>query len=115
MFEGTEDEVEEWYGARRRFTDVIAAWEDGKTIQFNSRYGWEDCYDNKPAWDINGQYRIKPEGLKWTDLKIGDVIRSEGMSWMVTGIDARNDTNLHIYFNGNWYGDFELKDFEKVE
>lgn len=57
----------------------------------------------------------EPKKLKWTDLKIGDIVCREKLFWMVTGIDARNDTQQHIYFNDNWYDDFELEDFEKVE
>lgn len=115
LFEGTEDEVDEWYTPRRHLADVIAAWEDGKTIQYNSGYGWEDCCDNKPAWDINSQYRIKPEGLKWTDLKIGDIVTNGTRTYMVIGIDSKGKYGSHILFGNEWITDGDLQDWEKVE
>ncbi len=55
--------------------------------------------------------------LKWTDLKIGDVIRQkEGtISYLVTGIDTSPSTNKHIFTDGIWVSDEELTDWEKVE
>ena len=32
---------------------------EGKTIQYNSGHGWEDCCDNNPSWACNVEYRIK--------------------------------------------------------
>ncbi len=117
LFEGTEEEVDDWYTARRQFADVIAAWEDGKIIQYNSGYGWEDCCDNKPAWDVKSQYRIKPEGLKWTDLKIGDIVQNENLtrSMMVIGIDYKEGAISHIFTGAEWLTEEDLKDWEKVE
>lgn len=122
LFEGTEDESEEWYTSRRNFTDVIAAWEDGKTIQFleDSTGNWLTV--GKPKWSINTQYCIKPEGLKWTDLKIGDIVheKNETVTRMVTAIDTSNEpvgggTILHIGLGDWWISDEELEDWEKVE
>ncbi len=117
LFEGTEDECEKWYTARRQFANIIAAWEDGKIIQYNSGHGWEDCCDNKPMWDITSEYRIKPEGLKWTDLKIGDVIQNESHthSMMVTGIDYRENEQAHILIGREWITNYQLESWEKVE
>jgi hypothetical protein len=114
LFEGTDDECDKWYESRKNLTDVIVAWEDGKHIQFrkNGEGEWVNVYN--PSWDLENEYRIKPN-LKWTDLKVGDVVRHEEMSWMVTGIDARSGTTQHIHFNNCWYYDFELEDWEKVE
>lgn len=117
LFEGTEDEVDNWYTARKHLANVIAAWEDGKAIQFfdDSIGDWADV--EKPKWSTDNRYRIKPEEkkLKWTDLKIGDIICSGKMSYMITGIDAKNVTESHIHFAGKWRGDFELEGWEKVE
>lgn len=117
LFEGTEDECEKWYEARRHFANDIEAWEDGKIIQYNSGYGWEDCCDNKPAWDVKSQYRIKPEGLKWTDLKIGDIVQNENLtrSMMVIGIDYKEGAISHIFTGAEWLTEEDLKDWEKVE
>lgn len=57
----------------------------------------------------------EPEVLKWTDLKIGDVIRKDGrnLTAMVTSIDSYAD--IHIYAGDYWYTDEELKEWKKVE
>ena len=115
LFESTEKEANDWYEARKQFADVIAAWEDGKTIQFNSGYGWEDCCNNKPAWDVTSKYRIKPESLKWTDLKIGDIIRNGEDTFMITGIDTDGVYDCHILAGDRWLKDTELESWEKVE
>ena len=117
LFEGTEEEVDEWYIPRRHFADVIAAWEDGKTIQYNAGHSWEDCYNNKPAWKITSEYRIKPERLKWIDLKIGDTIQNEShtQSKMIIGIDYREESKSHILIGETWLDDDDLELWEKVE
>lgn len=114
LFEGTEDEVDKWYIPRKHLINVIAAWEDGKTIQFfdDSIGDWADV--GEPKWSIDTQYRIKPEGLKWTDLKIGDIIRYNNLMTMVTAIDDSPSTMSHIY-GYDWISDDELEDYEKVE
>ena len=117
LFEGTEEETGDWYNARRQFAGIIAAWEDGKTIQYNSGHGWEDCCDNKPAWDVTSEYRIKQEGLKWTDLKVGDVIWKESHTcpYMVIGMDYREESKSHILIGDTWLDDDDLNYWEKVE
>lgn len=118
LFEGTEDECERWYTSRRHLTNVIAAWEDGKDIQFK----YDDCWveASNPEWNINTMYRIKPEGLKWTDLKLGDVIKCKTETRMVTGIDTTDEPDedgdvCHICAGGWWSTDKELEEWEKVE
>lgn len=56
--------------------------------------------------------------LKWTDLKIGDVIRQkeEGtLSYLVTGIDTDPSIDEHIFARNTWVLDSELEEWEKVE
>lgn len=55
-----------------------------------------------------------PEQLKWTDLKIGDIIANNQLTVMVTGIDSDTD-ELHIYAGDVWYDDSELAYWRKVE
>lgn len=116
LFEGTDDECEEWYTSRKHLDDVIAAWEDGKTIQFyeNSTGNWN--ITGKPMWSTDTLYRIKPE-LKWTDLKVGDVIQNKKHthSMMVIGIDHREEAKSHIYDGLCWLDDDDLEYWEKVE
>ena len=59
----------------------------------------------------------EPNILKWTDLKIGDVIQNacKGMTLMVTGIDSLDTGNVHISAGKQWLADVELENWEKVE
>ena len=123
LFEGTETGCENWYEARKNFADIIAAWEDGKTIQFLAKMGDKDWEDLKnPAWEPMYEYRIKPEGLKWTDLKIGDILRrvdndaDVDMDAMVIAIDRNPATGFHVMVSNSWIADEYLaRDWEKVE
>lgn len=60
----------------------------------------------------------EPDSLKWTDLKIGDIIRTKNgrKVRMVVGIDNDNDnTSLHVVSNV-YISDEELAErWEKVE
>jgi hypothetical protein len=62
LFVGSEVEVKEWCNSRQKFTEIIEAWEDGKTIQFrhSDAEAWADCCQ-APFWNSNTEYRVKPE------------------------------------------------------
>lgn len=46
---------------RHKHADVIHAWAEGAIIQYKNSYvDWGDCHDNKPTWNRNTEYRIKP-------------------------------------------------------
>ncbi len=51
--------------------------------------------------------------LKWTDLKIGDIITNGNLTAMITEIDK--EYRIHICAGHKWYSDEELEDWEKVE
>ena len=52
-------------GQPHKHADLIKAWSDGAIIQhYHSLCGWVDCADNKPSWNVDVQYRIKPEEKK---------------------------------------------------
>lgn len=56
--------------------------------------------------------------LKWTDLKIGDVLRSKssGCCYIITGYDPNGNDGCHLlYFDGSWQEDCFLEHWEKVE
>ena len=76
LFEGTENECYKWYTSRKHLSDEIAAWEDGEYIQFFDKSTCDWHIAGVPNWNVDTQFRIKPEEkkLKWTDLKAGDVI-----------------------------------------
>ncbi len=109
LFEDTEDKVEEWYTSRRHLADIIAAWEDGKSIQFEYDGHWLEA--SNPEWKTNTKYRIKPEGLKWTDLKVGDIVRridtdtGTDVEAMVVAIDKNPATNFHVMIGNDWTTD----------
>ena len=84
------------------------------------------------VFDCNAQHRFKvdngydceyalaylvnePEGLKWTDLKIGDVIRNKELPFikhLITGIDEGAG---QVFFCNSWTKGDELEEWEKVE
>lgn len=99
LYSGTEKECEDWYIPRRHLADIIAQWEDGKEIQMyiengyvSNRKGWVDVAN--PSFSPDSEYRVKPELLKWTDLKIGDVLKNKNTNEtrMVTGITSQADS-----------------------
>jgi len=57
--------------------------------------------------------------LKWTDLKVGDKVKSkdEPFTYMVVGINRKNNPELgHVLFGSLWRSDRELAEkWEKVE
>ena len=67
----------------------------------------------------------EPEGLKWTDLKVGDVIQLSSVDrvtfidrvieCMVTEIDRQDTEACHIRAGVTWLTDEQLKRWEKVE
>jgi hypothetical protein len=50
-----------------KHAEIIKAWADGAIIQFynKEKTSWEDVQWNKPEWDIDTEYRVKPELLLW--------------------------------------------------
>lgn len=55
--------------------------------------------------------------LKWTDLKIGDVIKlkDDTILYLVTGVDPRVEAKSHIRVAAKWIDDDCLCYWEKVE
>ena len=51
--------------------------------------------------------------LKWTDLKVGDVIKEGSATVMVTIVDS-SDYDCHIFAGCEWYSDKMLEKLEKV-
>lgn len=110
--------VNVWCTEHQKFADVAKAWEDGKQIQVKQTNGsWE--YIEQPQWNTEHEYRVTPVTLKWTDLKVGDVIRrKDGNSTaLVTQIDIEDKTGYerHVSIGFEWFDDTKLADWEKVE
>ena len=60
---------------------------------------------------------LEEKKLKWTDLKVGDVIRrcNTSVEYLVTAIDKDKKEESHIYA-GSWIDDGTLENYyEKVE
>ena len=58
---------------KHKHADLIHAWADGAEIQFFSRDKKDWVYTPEPTWQIDNEYRIKPEEKKpvvrwlWSD------------------------------------------------
>lgn len=50
-----------------KHAELIKKWADGAIIQYHiDSDAWEDCSKNKPLWDENTRYRVKPVKVnKW--------------------------------------------------
>lgn len=55
----------------------------------------------------------EPDALKWTDLKVGDIVQKNNCRSMVTLINADND--IHVHINSCPMSDEGLKQWRKVE
>ena len=56
-----------------------------------------------------------PGELKWTDLKIGDVIAKHETIALVNQIDTQGTYDAHIRAGESWISDPELSEWKKVE
>lgn len=81
------------------------------TEEYQYRFTCDDGIDYAFAYLVE-----EPKRLNWTDLKIGDVLRSPSMiEYLVIGIDRNKSKDTHIYASGIWLTDAQLKYWEKVE
>lgn len=102
--------------------EIIKAFGEGKTIQFFGASGdWLDLPENFNL-PLEEDLRIKEEPsekkLKWTDLKIGDVIRKKYEDGYRSATVIRIDTystEKHIGLGGEWLSDEELEEWKKIE
>lgn len=92
--------------------DKVTTIREIESVDYGGRF-----YDGIACWHL--AYLVsEPEEkkLKWTDLKIGDVIRykESGVEYLVTGLDKR-DKRYHIYAANTWISDDSLeRNWEKV-
>lgn len=84
----------------------------------------DESYELRFQLDCKGAYPFvylisEPEEkkLKWTDLKIGDIIQNEctTLCYMVVGIDMREESKTHIYNGVCWLDNDDLNYWKKVE
>lgn len=93
---------------REELIDEIASIESEEKIG-RFRVKRTECY-------YNFAYLIEePQGLQWTDLKLGDIIKKGDVMTMVTEIDAGDVENTHICVgSGSWLDDRELEEYELI-
>ena len=108
--------ADHWCKTHDKFAEIAKAWEDGKTIQHNSGT-WHDCHDNNPFWDLNTEYRVKPDELncvKCEDLKIGDIISDGKIDYMVLGLNHSSGSVSDVFLPCiGWRCNADLKNFYK--
>jgi hypothetical protein len=131
LFIGTKQQCEEWCDSHDKFAREILAWENGKEIQIRLNSDeWCDCVVS-PEWCCDCEYRVKPNGLVWTDLKMGDILRRAGERpaplggrdeyvhieerRMVTGIVDDPGTKRHVQLGGDWIDDDDLEKWSVEE
>ena len=76
----------------------------------------ERFFDGNEHYNL--AYLVEPpeeKKLKWTDLKIGDVITNGRHTAMVTEIDKDCTYGMYIYAGYQWLKDDDLEEWEKVE
>lgn len=117
-FRGTPRECSDYIESHNKFAPVMKAWEDGEEVEFMYEDGTTWLMENMPTWAETNKYRIKPNGLKWIDLNVGDIIEfcSENhLKAMVTEIDFKDDCGRHIYAGNEWLTDVKLENWRKVK
>lgn len=91
---------------RHKHADLIIAWAEGDIIQFLGKNGeWLDCHKNKPSWDDDLEYRIKPKEPVVT------------RKYFMLAYDKETEVRSLHEFNPdleNWYMYIEYHDGEPV-
>lgn len=106
-------EANEWCKKHDKFAEIAKEWEDGKTIQYFDG-NWSDCAYNEPFWDLNTEYRVKPDSVKCEDLKIGDIISDGKIDYMVLGLNHSSGSVSDVFLPCiGWRCDADLKNFYK--
>lgn len=79
----------------------------------------ENKMDKDKQWDNEHCQltKAKEKDLKWTDLKLGDVIKPKDstISYLIIGVDSEGTADSHILIGKTWVEDVNLCDFVKVE
>lgn len=95
------------------YHDRICVLDNIESEDYTNRF-----FANNARWNLAYLVsELEEKKLKWTDLKIGDVIQNEKHthSMMVIGIDHREEAKSHIYDGVCWLDNDDLEYWEKVE
>lgn len=99
-------------GDKRNIHNLVKVYEEAAQHRFKVDNGFDSEY--ALAYLVE-----EPSKLKWTDLKVGDVIRSKdgNSTALVTKIDIEDRTGYerHISTGFEWLNDTGLANWEKVE
>ena len=125
LFVGSKEECKAWCNKRDNLAKIILAWENGRDVQFYSLMERRWVTLNNPSWDGECEYRVKPNGLVWKDLKMGDILWMSGRRpvplggkyeyehfeerRIVTGIVDDSGTKRHVQLGGDWINDEDLE------
>ena len=100
------DNVVHENSARKGVVTEIKDYHD--TLRFNK----DDFCNFGLVYVIKGPEK---KALKWTELTLGDAVKNtDDVICMITGLDPDPEDFRHVYFNGKWYTDEELVEWEKV-
>ena len=75
-FTGTEEECKEWIDEHKDLTDIMKAWEEGKTIQYLHNDNWFNVADNIPVWGLDNTYRVKPDETFYAEYFDNHIVKS---------------------------------------
>ena len=90
---------------KHKHADVIKAWADGAIIQYKvGDDRWLDSHDNDPLWDIETEYRIKPEHKIYVVKHIHfDAHSSDSGLWITDDLESKHshwDLHLKVVIDG---------------
>ena len=80
-FTGNDEECNEWIDDHKDLTDIMKAWEEGKTIQYLLHSEWRDVANNIPVWGLNDIYRVKPDECKVEEYVPFDTVQELIDAW----------------------------------
>lgn len=107
----TISELKERVEEDKDITELRSIYTDSNEHRFCFVFG-DVCRSYPLAYLISEPEEKK---LKWTDLRIGDVITKDGTIAMVVQIDKSSENTSHICAGHFWVKDKELEKWEKVE
>jgi len=106
-------DLKERVEAGEKITEVHEILSAGFEHRFSVYF--DDVYLSYPLAYLISE--LEEKKLKWTDLKLGDVIKQKDgkISYLVIGIDSKGEDNSHILVDKTWIDDDCLCYWEKVE
>lgn len=85
-----------------KHAELIKAWADGAEIQYFSKElnNWCNCITSSPEWDVNTEYRIKPEpeptNFDIYGVEVGDIWKVLPSDTVITVRYVRKDNVMGL-------------------